>query len=82
MSNIPAVLVTGVSGRMGQMLVKLINKSDKLRLAGVTERKGHGWIGLDLGEMLVSRLLLLLPLTTAQTADIKKVYVLLKSILF
>ena len=52
MSNIPAVLVTGVSGRMGQMLVKLINKSDKLRLAGVTERKGHGWIGLDLGEML------------------------------
>ena len=52
MSNIPAVLVTGVSGRMGQMLVKLINKSDKLKLAGVTERKGHDWIGLDLGEML------------------------------
>ena len=52
MSNIPAVLVTGVSGRMGQMLVKLINKSDKLKLAGATERKGHDWIGLDLGEML------------------------------
>ena len=37
MSNITGVLVTGVSGRMGQMLVKLINTSDKLKLAGVTE---------------------------------------------
>ena len=54
MSNIPGVLVTGVSGRMGQMLVKLINQSDKLKLSGVTERKGHEWIGLDLGEILGS----------------------------
>ena len=52
MSNIPAVLVTGVSGRMGQMLVKLISKSEKVKLAGATERRGHDWVGLDLGEML------------------------------
>lgn len=49
MSNLPAIAVTGVSGRMGQTLIKVILASDKVQLAGVTEREGHNWIGQDLG---------------------------------
>lgn len=47
-----AITVNGVSGRMGRMLVQVINASDKARLAGAIERPGHAWIGQDLGEML------------------------------
>ena len=52
MSNISGVVVTGVSGKMGQMLVKLIQSNKHLKLVGVTERKGHHWIGSDLGVLL------------------------------
>jgi 4-hydroxy-tetrahydrodipicolinate reductase len=52
MSNISGVVVTGVSGKMGQMLVKLIQSNEHLKLVGVTERKGHHWIGSDLGVLL------------------------------
>ncbi|ETX28468.1 4-hydroxy-tetrahydrodipicolinate reductase [Roseivivax isoporae] len=48
----PGVVVTGVSGRMGRMLVQEIAASDRLRLAGALERPGHDWIGQDLGLML------------------------------
>lgn len=44
-----AIAVTGVSGRMGQMLVKAIAERDDVVLAGATERSGHPWIGCDLG---------------------------------
>ena len=46
---LPGIVVTGASGRMGQMLVKLIAGSDRARLVGCVERQGHAWIGQDIG---------------------------------
>jgi 4-hydroxy-tetrahydrodipicolinate reductase len=46
------IAVTGVSGRMGQMLVRAIAERTDAVLAGATERPGHPWIGRDLGECL------------------------------
>ncbi|MFB2531588.1 4-hydroxy-tetrahydrodipicolinate reductase [Paracoccus sp. p4-l81] len=45
----PGIVVTGVSGRMGRMLVQQITASDQARLVGALERPGHDWIGQDLG---------------------------------
>ncbi|ETX16014.1 dihydrodipicolinate reductase [Roseivivax halodurans JCM 10272] len=52
MSEIPGVVVTGVSGRMGQMLAHEIAASDKVRLAGALEHGGHDWIGRDIGAAM------------------------------
>lgn len=52
MSEKPGIVVTGASGRMGQMLVRLIAASDKARLVGAVERKGHAWVGRDVGEAM------------------------------
>ena len=52
MSELPGIVVTGGSGRMGQMLIRTVQASDKARLVGVTERTGHDWIGRDLGEAM------------------------------
>lgn len=49
MADLPGVVITGASGRMGQMLIETVNASEKLRLVGVTERQGHDWCGQDLG---------------------------------
>jgi 4-hydroxy-tetrahydrodipicolinate reductase len=49
MTHIPGIVVTGASGRMGQMLVRTVRESDKARLAGAVERPGHDWIGQDIG---------------------------------
>lgn len=49
MSNTPAIAIVGASGRMGQMLIKAVQASDKVTLAGVIDRKGHDWIGQDIG---------------------------------
>ena len=49
MTEAPGVVVTGVSGRMGQMLVRELAASDRLRLVGAVEREGHDWVGRDLG---------------------------------
>lgn len=49
MTDQPGVVVTGVSGRMGQMLVKEVMASDRLKLVGALEREGHDWVGRDLG---------------------------------
>ncbi len=46
------IAVTGVSGRMGQMLTAAIAERDDVVLAGATERSGHPWIGRDLGEAM------------------------------
>lgn len=43
------LVVTGVSGRMGQMLVQTIAGSDRAVLSGALERSGHDWVGRDLG---------------------------------
>jgi 4-hydroxy-tetrahydrodipicolinate reductase len=52
MSELPAIAIVGASGRMGQMLIHTVLDSDKAKLAGVTERAGHAWIGRDLGACM------------------------------
>ncbi|MBW7056213.1 4-hydroxy-tetrahydrodipicolinate reductase [Paracoccus bogoriensis] len=48
----PGVVVTGASGRMGQMLIRLLLDSPDLRLVGALERTGHDWIGRDVGQAM------------------------------
>ena len=50
--DLPGIVVTGASGRMGQMLVKMIAASDKARLVGCVERAGHAWLGRDMGDLV------------------------------
>jgi 4-hydroxy-tetrahydrodipicolinate reductase len=52
MSDVPGLVVTGASGRMGQTLIRLVQGSDRLRLVGCVERAGHPWIGRDVGEAM------------------------------
>ena len=52
MSDLPGIVVTGASGAMGQMLVRLIAASGKARLVGCIERPGHAWLGRDVGEAM------------------------------
>lgn len=49
---LPGIVVTGASGRMGQMLVRLIAENPAVRLAGALERPGHPWVGRDVGEAM------------------------------
>ena len=49
MSNLPGIVVTGASGRMGQMLVRELLATSSARLAGCLERPGHPWVGMDIG---------------------------------
>ncbi|MGY3438605.1 MULTISPECIES: 4-hydroxy-tetrahydrodipicolinate reductase [unclassified Marinovum] len=49
---IPGIVITGASGRMGQMLIRTVCGSDKVRLAGAVERAGHAWVGRDVGEAM------------------------------
>jgi len=46
------VAVTGVSGRMGRMLVNALAEDPRLTLAGALERADHPWLGQDLGTAL------------------------------
>jgi len=52
MSETPGIVINGASGRMGQMLVKLVSESPAARLVGALERPGHDWIGQDIGEAI------------------------------
>ncbi len=52
MSETPGICITGVSGRMGRMLVESVTGDDRLRLVSALERDGHDWIGRDLGTAL------------------------------
>jgi 4-hydroxy-tetrahydrodipicolinate reductase len=52
MTDLPGIVVTGASGRMGQMLIRTIAASDRARLVGAVERAGHDWIGRDVGEAM------------------------------
>jgi 4-hydroxy-tetrahydrodipicolinate reductase len=45
------VIITGAAGRMGARLIALAKESSALALAGAVERKGHGSIGEDAGEI-------------------------------
>ena len=49
MTEMPGIVITGGSGRMGQMLVQAVTASSACKLAGVLERPGHDWIGQDVG---------------------------------
>ncbi len=48
--DLPGIVVTGASGRMGRTLTAMIAASDRMRLVGAVERAGHDWIGRDAGE--------------------------------
>ena len=52
MSQTPGIVVTGASGRMGQMLIRTISDSEVCHLVGAVERKGHAWVGRDVGEAM------------------------------
>ncbi|WP_299414331.1 4-hydroxy-tetrahydrodipicolinate reductase [uncultured Sulfitobacter sp.] len=49
MTQTTGIAITGVSGRMGQMLVREVMAHADLHIAGAIERSGHGWLGQDLG---------------------------------
>lgn len=49
MTDLPGIVIAGASGRMGQMLTSMVLASDRMRLAGLIERKGHDWVGQDAG---------------------------------
>ncbi len=52
MQDLPGIVITGASGRMGQALVKAVAASDKMRLVGCVERAGHVWLGRDIGACM------------------------------
>ena len=52
MDNPMKIAITGVSGRMGRMLVETIDHIGDVVVSAAVERSGHPWIGNDLGEML------------------------------
>ncbi|MDQ1901412.1 4-hydroxy-tetrahydrodipicolinate reductase [Paracoccus sp. WLY502] len=49
---LPGIVVTGASGRMGQMLIRLIAEHPEVRLVGALERPDHPWLGRDVGEAM------------------------------
>lgn len=46
------VVITGASGRMGQMLIREIAGNSALHLVGAIERTDHAWIGRDIGAAM------------------------------
>ncbi|WP_298676492.1 4-hydroxy-tetrahydrodipicolinate reductase [uncultured Lentibacter sp.] len=51
MSDLPGIVITGATGRMGQMLVKTVVQSGKARLVGAIERDGSAALGQDIGAL-------------------------------
>ena len=52
MTDVPGIVVTGASGRMGRMLIETVRASPRARLIGAVERPGHDWIGQDVGAAM------------------------------
>ena len=52
MTDLPGIVITGASGRMGQMLLRTVLASDKCRLVGAVERAGSPAVGQDVGVLL------------------------------
>ena len=48
------VVITGVSGRMGGTLVRMVQEEKHLLLVGVTERKGSPRVGTDAGGLTIT----------------------------
>lgn len=51
MPDLPGIVITGATGRMGQMLVKTVVQSGKARLVGAIERDGSAALGQDIGAL-------------------------------
>ncbi len=52
MADLPGIVITGASGKMGQMLIRAVAASGQMRLVAALERPGHGWIGRDVGTAM------------------------------
>ena len=52
MADIPGIVITGASGRMGQALIKAVLAAKTCRLVGALERPGHDWVGQDIGTAM------------------------------
>ena len=52
MDDLPGIVINGASGRMGRMLARVVTESPRARLIGALERRGHDWIGQDLGDAM------------------------------
>lgn len=52
MADLPGIVITGASGRMGQMLVRTVTASGAARLVACVERSGHPWVGRDVGACM------------------------------
>ncbi|SEL59894.1 dihydrodipicolinate reductase [Roseovarius azorensis] len=52
MTDLPGIVITGASGRMGRMLARTVQDSPRARLIGALERPGHPWTGQDLGTAM------------------------------
>ncbi|KGM87583.1 dihydrodipicolinate reductase [Roseovarius mucosus DSM 17069] len=52
MTDLPGIVITGASGRMGQMLIRTLADSSRATLIGALERPGHAWIGQDVGRAM------------------------------
>ncbi len=52
MADTPGIVVTGASGKMGQMLIQTVLGSDRVHLVGAIEQRGHAWIGSDIGTAM------------------------------
>ncbi|MBQ0751925.1 MAG: 4-hydroxy-tetrahydrodipicolinate reductase [Roseovarius sp.] len=52
MTDLPGIVITGASGRMGQMLIRMVSESPRATLIGALERPGHAWIGQDVGRAM------------------------------
>ena len=50
--DLPGIVITGASGRMGQMLVRAIAAGSAARLVGCVVRSGHAWVGMDIGTAM------------------------------
>ncbi|MGV6839657.1 MAG: 4-hydroxy-tetrahydrodipicolinate reductase, partial [Planktomarina sp.] len=46
------IVITGASGRMGQMLIRAVRENDTCTLVGAVEREGHPWVGQDIGAAM------------------------------
>lgn len=49
MAEMPGIVVTGASGRMGRMVLRAVAESTEVRLVGAIVRSGHPWMGTDVG---------------------------------
>ncbi len=50
-NSAPSVAVTGVTGRMGRVLVQAVHASEGLKLSAAVQREGSTLIGSDAGEL-------------------------------